>query len=269
MSELQESSEWVAAAINTLSAFCGPRDVPVLTREQLAAHYGWDQADVVILFGGSLLSGAATLADAVRRDVARTTMIVGGEGHTTSALRAESARVLSGSEPAGTTEAEIFQHHLDARFGLKVDLLERESTNCGNNVTNSLRILDARGLRRDRVVLIQDATMQRRMSAGWKHADPGAEIVNFAAYTAHVTATEDGELRYANAPDDMWPTERFVSMLLGEVRRLRDDESGYGPRGTGWVAHVDIPPSVEEAAAMLGTLAAFAPRSADPRWSSG
>ncbi|MGV9194056.1 hypothetical protein ACQ143_06890 [Microbacterium sp. MC2] len=258
----------MAAAINTLSAFCGARDVPALTREQLDAHYGWDQADVVILFGGSLLSGVATLAAAMRANIARTTMIVGGEGHTTSSLRAESARALSGSEPAGTTEAEIFQHHLGARFGLQVDLLERESTNCGNNVTNALRILEERTLPHDRVVLIQDATMQRRMSAGWQHADPGAEIVNFAAGTAHVTATDDGELRFANAPDDMWPMERFVSMLLGEVRRLRDDDSGYGPRGTGWVVHVDIPPAVAEAAALLGTLDAFAPGSADPKWSS-
>ena len=36
-----------------------------------------------------------------------------------------------------------------------------------------------------------------------------------------------------------------MELLLGEIRRLRDDESGYGPQGAGFIGHVDIPPIVE------------------------
>lgn len=37
------------------------------------------------------------------------------------------------------------------------------------------------------------------------------------------------------------------SLALGEIPRLRDDENGYGPRGRGFIAHVDIPEAVEAA----------------------
>ena len=32
---------------------------------------------------------------------------------------------------------------------------------------------------------------------------------------------------------------------MGEIQRLRDDENGYGPRGKGFLGHVDIPDEVE------------------------
>jgi hypothetical protein len=38
--------------------------------------------------------------------------------------------------------------------------------------------------------------------------------------------------------------ERFVSLILGEIPRLRDDERGYGPKGRGFIAHVDVPDGV-------------------------
>ena len=67
---------------------------------------------------------------------------------------------------SGASEAEIFQHYLHAVHGLAADLLERESTNCGSNVTRAVAMLDRHGIPHDRVVLIQDATMQRRTGAG-------------------------------------------------------------------------------------------------------
>ena len=38
-----------------------------------------------------------------------------------------------------------------------------------------------------------------------------------------------------------------LSLLTGEIRRLRDDEHGYGPRGKGFLPHVDIPEDVMDA----------------------
>jgi hypothetical protein len=38
---------------------------------------------------------------------------------------------------------------------------------------------------------------------------------------------------------------------MGEVPRLRDDATGYGPRGRGYIAHVDVPDDVEAAYAEL------------------
>ena len=45
----------------------------------------------------------------------------------------------------------------------------------------------------------------------------------------------------------MWEMNRYISLPLGEIPRLSDDENGYGPRGKGFIAHVDIPTEVRNA----------------------
>ena len=45
----------------------------------------------------------------------------------------------------------------------------------------------------------------------------------------------------------MWDIERYVSLLLGEIPRLTDDNNGYGPNGKNFIAHVDIPQNVQSA----------------------
>ena len=41
--------------------------------------------------------------------------------------------------------------------------------------------------------------------------------------------------------------DRYLSLIAGELPRLRDDETGYGPRGRDFIVHVDIPADVEAA----------------------
>ena len=45
----------------------------------------------------------------------------------------------------------------------------------------------------------------------------------------------------------MWDIERYISLIMGEIPRLTDNENGYGPRGKGYLAHEDIPPDVRKA----------------------
>ena len=66
--------EW----INTLGAFCGVRDVPTLTKDVLEQKYGFRQADVMVLFGGSILCGGNVLAEAMKNQAAKKYVIVGG-----------------------------------------------------------------------------------------------------------------------------------------------------------------------------------------------
>jgi hypothetical protein len=47
----------IAEHINTLARFCGKRDVNSLDRDSLNERYGTDCADVMVLFGGSILAG--------------------------------------------------------------------------------------------------------------------------------------------------------------------------------------------------------------------
>lgn len=75
-------------AINRLADFCGPRDVPELTQPAMMRVLGVPQADVMALFGGSIIAGGDVLAEAIRAGIAAKYVIVGGAGHTTPALRA-------------------------------------------------------------------------------------------------------------------------------------------------------------------------------------
>ena len=59
---LEQKAQW----INTLAEFCGMRSVSSLTRRSLRERYGWEQADVMILFGGSILCGADVFAGAIQ-----------------------------------------------------------------------------------------------------------------------------------------------------------------------------------------------------------
>ena len=72
-----------ADAINILGQFCSKRDVECLNSVALLAKYSIPQADVFVLFGGSILAGGDLLAQAIKDQIAKVYVIVGGAGHTT------------------------------------------------------------------------------------------------------------------------------------------------------------------------------------------
>lgn len=77
-----EHLERIAKDINILGEFCGKRDIPELTSEQLYKRYGFQQADVMVLFGGSIMCGGDVLAKAMQNHIAKKYVIAGGAGHT-------------------------------------------------------------------------------------------------------------------------------------------------------------------------------------------
>ena len=237
----------MAAHINRLADFCGPRDVPTLSRPALMARCGIERADVMALFGGAPLCGGDVLAGAMRAGIAKHYVIVGGAGHTTDTLRARMRRELPELvDVADMPEAALFDAWLRRKHGLSADDLETRSTNCGNNITNLLALLEERGIPCASFILCQDAAMQRRMDAGLRKHRQEALIINYAAYRAEVTA-DAGGLRFTSEIPGMWPMERYVSLLLGEIPRLTDNAQGYGPMGRGFIAHVDVPEAVTAA----------------------
>lgn len=233
----------ISVAINTLSAFLGRRDVPELTQEALRSAYGFSQADVMVLFGGSIICGGDVLAKAIKNQAAKKYVIVGGIGHTTEALRDSVHLAFPEIETDGLTESELFQAYLKRKHGLEADYLETKSTNCGNNITNLLALLKDKAIPHKTMILSQDATMQFRMHATLKKYRPDIQAINFAVYEARLGP----DMTYADSIPGMWPIERFVSLLLGEIRRLTDNADGYGPKGRDFISHVDIPKKVEEA----------------------
>ena len=255
----EKNLQQVARDMNTLAGFLGPRDV---------ADLGESRADVMALFGGSILEGVDVLARAMRAGAARTYVIVGGAGHTTDALRARARELFPGLAFADDApEAEVFSACLAARHGLSADLLETRSTNCGNNVTHLRDLLAERGVPCRSVVLSQDATMQRRMAAVAELEMPGVRIVSYATYQVEVVV-RDGAPAFDHEPLGMWDMGRYLELLMGEVPRLTDDEGGYGPHGAGFIAHVDVPAEVTAAWGRLRALDPGSVRRANPAFAS-
>lgn len=79
-----------------------------------------------------------------------------------------------------------------------------------------------------------------------KYVEDEVQIINYAVYAAKVTE-RNHVLTYEKKIWGMWDMERYVSLLLGEIPRLTDDENGYGPAGKDFIAHVDIPDRVKQA----------------------
>lgn len=238
--------EEIVEKMNILGAFLGKRDIPELSRKALETKYGFSQADVMVLFGGSILCGGDVLAEAMKNEIAKKYIIVGGAGHTTEALRQKMNQAFPNIETDGLPEADVFEQYLEKRYGLHADYLERKSTNCGNNITYLKKLIEEEGIACRTMILSQDATMQYRMDASVKKYMPGIQVINYAVYDAKVVV-RNGELIYEKEIWGMWDIDRYLTLLLGDVQRLSDNEDGYGPEGKGYIVHVDIPDEVEKA----------------------
>lgn len=256
-----------AETINILGNFCGKRDLETLTPACLEETFGMSQADVMVLFGGSILCGGDLLAEAMKCRIARHYIIVGGAGHTTPVLRAKMHQLYPGMQTADLSEAEIFNAYLRSRHNMQADYLETTSTNCGSNITHLLQLLAKEHIRCRHIILVQDAAMQYRMELGMRRYAPDMHIMNYAAYRA-VVREEGSALAYAAPIWGMWDIERYISLLLGEIPRLKDDENGYGPAGRGFIAHADIPAEVEQAFSSLRTVYPALIRPADPAFAT-
>lgn len=257
-----DEGERMASYANVLADWLGMRDVSELTRAALEREIGLASgiADLFVLFGGGVIGTVATLATAMQAGVAHRYAIVGGRGHATygleKAMRKEMAdwpqNEASKVDPASVSEAEMLAAVLAHRHDLSVDLLETRSTNCGNNIAYLLDLLDEDAQPPASVILSQDAAMQRRMVATWRHQVEerprytSVKVVSWASYRTQLV-WRDGHLSYDAAPEGMWDTDRYLSLLMGDVSRLTDDEHGYGPNGAGFVAHVDVPDDVTQA----------------------
>lgn len=258
----------IAHCINIIGRFCGKRDIPYLTIEELERKYNISQVDVMVLFGGSIICGGDVLANAIKNNIAKIYIIVGGSGHTTETLRIKMNNEFPSIETNGLSEAEIFAKYLKYKYELEVDYLECNSTNCGNNITFLLNLLKENNISFSSILLAQDATMQHRMEAGLrKYINDDITIVNYAVYSAKVIV-KNSELVFEDRILGMWDMDRYITLLMGEIPRLSDNEYGYGPRGKDFIAHVNIPDEVEKAFLELQEIYPNMVREANPLYSS-
>lgn len=242
--EIMSFSKKDIEQLNLIGKFCSQRDIETLASDDLEKKYNLHQADVFVLFGGSILYGVDILAQAIQNKIAKTFVIVGGYGHTTATLQEKVTQEYPNISAFDMQEAEIFATLLKKRFNFQVDLLETKSTNCGNNITYLLDLLKTNNISFNSIILAQDATMQRRMSACLKkYVSTDTKIINFATYQTNLVLEND-QVYYDKSILDMWKPKRYQQLLMGEIPRLTDNEFGYGPNGKDFIAHVNIPQSV-------------------------
>lgn len=206
--------------------------------------------DLVVLAGNAVIP---TIDAACKRaaDGQVPLLISGGIGHSTTFLYAAIARHprYNTLRTTGRPEAAILADIAQQFWAIPPERLfvEDRSTNCGENAAFTRRMMEERGIAARHGLLVQDPTMQRRTLATfhrvWQEAENAPHWHSDPGYLPVLQNGEDG-LTFATDADSVWPPERYLALILGELPRLQDNENGYGPRGKGFITHVEFPPAV-------------------------
>lgn len=211
------------------------------------------EGDVVVLAGNAVIP----TIDAACQLVAggeQILLISGGIGHSTSFLYDTIAHHprYSAIATTGRPEAAILADIAHQFWNIPQDriLVEDKSTNCGQNAWFTRAMMEDVGLACRHGIVVQDPTMQRRTMATfarvWQEAEQAPVWTSYPGFIP-VLRHDEGGVRFDGEEAGLWAVERYLSLLMGEVPRLRDDAEGYGPLGKGFIAHVEVPPEVEAA----------------------
>jgi len=228
---------------------------------------------VYMLAGNAVLSTTAALFDHLATLQGPAIMVIsGGIGHSTEylyeAIRSHDRFHTLSESISNLPEALVLEDVLSSFWPALVEaeqesrlriLAEEKSTNCGANANETKRVLDEADIKPKRIVLVQDPTMSLRTKASLEKAyetDPSPPRIAAWTITPRLGLSVEGkpiwlinEFKGMKSVDvnELWSTERFVSLVMGEIPRLRDDKAGYGPNGAGFIGHVNIPEEVESA----------------------
>ena len=252
---MPQSVEQVCSDINRISAYLALDDFAGLGPGPEVVQ----ELDVSALLGNQVMATLTAACGLMQRSAGAILLVSGGIGHSTPLLYDNLRRstygglVREGLVKETMAEAEMVAAVAQAAFQLPGDriLIENRSTNTAENARYSLQRLQEANRGQGSVLIVQDPTMQRRSILTWEReagiAGWGARALSHAVFVPHVEPGPDGmPLFSAEQAEGTWTMERFVALVLGEIRRLRDDEDGYGPKGQGFLPHVDIPEPVIE-----------------------
>ena len=213
--------------------------------------------EVIVLAGNAAIPTVDAACQLAASSEA-TLVITGGIGHSTTFLYAAIARHSRYYRlpTTGLAEAAILADiaHQFWQIPRERILCETASGNCGENARFTRTLLETQGIAQPRGVLVQDPTMQRRTMATfarvWRDIG-GAE--NRGSWPGFVPVLEQGKdgAVFAGNLEGLWAVDRYLSLIIGELPRLRDDASGYGPQGRDFIEHVAIPSDVEAAWGIL------------------
>ncbi len=236
--------------INNITVFLSKRDLDELSPSELVKQYGIKQVDMIIILGNSIPYIAELGAKAYKSGLSKDIMIVGGKGHSTkyliqNVLRDDKYKDINVHDKS---EAEILSQIIETRENIDPNkiIIESESTNCGSNAYESLKILKEREQVPKSIILIQDPTMQLRSHFSFlKEWDKEKTlIISYSPFIPMLKELGNTYEYITKEINGLWNKDRFIDLIMGEIPRLRDDENGYGPKGKEFISHVDIPKEV-------------------------
>lgn len=175
-------------------------------------------------------------------------VFVGGIGHGTKRLLANCQQrfpKLYKQEWQLFSEAEIMRELFLAVCSRQLELLlEKESTNTGENARFSFELFQSK--RPNNFWLVQDPLLQMRshytFSKEWRLP---LNAIQPLFFERPILLTFHSQPHFKNAEmDSWWQPDYFLSLVIGEIRRLNDDSFGYGPKGANFIPHVDVPETV-------------------------
>jgi len=188
------------------------------------------------------------------KEVAPCLLISGGHGHATKHLIAniERTKALPRDEyDAQESEASLLSKIVRKNQGKDKGEIFQEatSTNTGENAKNSLDAVLRQGIRHKKVLLLEDPLLMRRakltFEKNWKEED--STFVCFSPYLPVIRDFSDEFKFVDDSLYGLWEKNYFLSLIQGEMRRLTDNENGYGPMGAGFIDHVCIPEKIVQA----------------------
>lgn len=243
-------------AINTLGQW--------LARNDFVESPQADDAELIVLAGNAVIptiDAACQLAAAGEQPL----LMTGGIGHSTTFLYgAIAVHPRYNTIPTtGRAEAAIIKDIATEFWKIPAEriITEEKSTNCGENATFTRQMLAGKALAPVSVIVIQDPTMQRRTMAtferAWQGENKRPQWRSWPGIVPFMTADECSS-QFSPSQKGLWPVARYISLILGEIPRIRDDLQGYGPQGRDYIVHVEIPAQVMDAWQMLQNDSALA-----------
>ncbi len=108
-------------------------------------------------------------------------------------------------------EAEVFAD-IARQKGVPVEaiLLEPESTNTGENIAFSRRVLAARGIDPARIILVQKPYMERRAFATFRQHWPEKNVI--------VTSPP---IPFSAYPNELLPKDKVINIMVGDLQRIK------------------------------------------------
>ncbi|WP_086444599.1 ElyC/SanA/YdcF family protein [Candidatus Enterococcus lemimoniae] len=213
-------------------------------KEATASRY-----DLAILAGNSLPYLADELIRLYENGLADRLMLVGGVGHATPFLQSNFKKM--GMAITGASETEMYLDYFKQKYDLDKTLFltEKTSTNSGENARFALDTVKTTNWHPEKVLLLADPLLQRRIKATfekeWQATD--AVFTNYVSIVPFVKAAENAIIFEKEQLNGLWSTDYFLSLVLGEIPRLRNDANGYGPNGRNYIDAVEIPKEVSQA----------------------